>query len=83
MLTLPADGLIVPTNATRSSQPKSEAAANAIPVRTISADAASSSVALRAWASERPIASVVNEDPSRATVETTPTANGEKPSSVR
>jgi hypothetical protein len=83
MLTLPALGLIVPTNATKRSHGRLADTANASPVATIRPDAASRSARCTPGGAKRPIASVVSDEPSRAAVATTPIASGENPSSVR
>ena len=77
MLTLPADGLIVPANATTSSSAKSWTTAKATPVAVIRLAPASSS-RCRSWREPIiPMPSVNSAEPSSAAVAIAPISSGE------
>ena len=83
MLTLPADGLIVPAKATTSSRAKSWTIAKATPVAVIRLAPASSS-RCRSWREPIiPMPSVSSAEPSSAAVAIAPISSGEKPSAIR
>ncbi len=79
MLTFPAEGLIVPTNATSNSQANPLAPAKAMPVAIIKADAPISSERWEPGRASRPMASVRSEEPSSAAVAMNPTSKWTEP----
>src|SRR5262245_53510906 len=82
-LTSPADGLIVPTNATTTSGQYSLDSANATPVAIISAHAPFNIERRGNRCATMPTHSVNKADPSNVLVMIEPIANAPKPSSSR
>ena len=83
MLTLPAEGLIVPKNAIGSTIARPPAAAKARPVAMVRPQAPISRARWSNRAPTKPIPSVVSAEPSSASVATTPISKAPSPVATR